>query len=144
MATINEIITGFREDLEKINQNNKYKTNPSIYYGVFRYNEVGHYPAICFADEGININQLFGDDGYGYINILLYGYAEHDGLEDTSNIRDLAMDSLLFLFEDFRYSDDTQIIENIDILPGGNERPVSVFSIDLKVKFDFKKQTINR
>jgi hypothetical protein len=123
---------------------NGYLTEPTVKYGAFLWNEVqNELPAVCYCDTGLELEQLQGDYGRGAITYLFYGYADWDGESNTDDIRNLALDIIHFLEVDFTYASDLFDITNIEIIPGGHDRPISTFLFDCKIKFEFKNTTIN-
>lgn len=145
MSSANTILNQLGTDIkDKFKSTLGYKTDPLIKYGRFMWNEVQtNPPALCYCDTGITMLEILGDMGSGYIDILLYGYADYDGISDTSAIRDLALDTMYFLYNDYTYTDKTEIVSEIEIIPGGESRPVSVFTLDIRVRFDYTHSNIN-
>jgi len=145
MTTVDTIIKTFETDLIKyINTANGYNTDPLIKYGVFSQSEAPSLPMIGFADDGIILENALGGMGLGWVTMLVYGYANWGGIETNSSIRDLALDTMYFIHKDYTYTDDTIFTSKLEILPGNDSRPVSVFSVEIKVKFHYTFTTINK
>lgn len=145
MSSVNDILTQLIDDLaSKISTSSGYNTDPIVRHGRYTYDQMENdLPAICVSETSIDPQGLLGGMGYGWLNILIYGYAKHDGYGYNEAIVDLALDVIKFLFIDFTHTDDTDILSAVDIYPGGKEKPVSLFTIELRVKFDWTNSTIN-
>lgn len=144
MIIANEIIVKLKEEMtERMVIGMGYNTEPKILYGRYTWSEIKDIPTICFCDTGIDLNESMGDMGHAWLNILIYGYADHDGIDRADSIRDLAMDTVYFIYKDFSFTDDTEVISNIEILPGGEGKPVGIFTLEIRVMFDYTHSTIN-
>lgn len=145
MSSINDIITQFKEDLEdKFKTTLGYNTDPIVRYGVYWPTETETSPpTICYTDTNIAVEEVFGEAGHGWLKLLIYGWTENDGLGDTTNIHNLSLDMLYFLFNDFTYISDLGSIGDLEIFPGDENIQISFFRLEVEVKFDFTNTNIN-
>ena len=145
MITPNEIIAALKTDMEAyIKSSLGYNTDPLIKYGIYPYTEVELTPpTVCYSDIGIELIEGFGDMGHAWLNILVYGYSDSDGIDNTNTIRNLASDVLHFIYIDFSYTDGTEIVSNVDIFGSGATQPASLFTLEIRVKYDFTHDNIN-
>jgi hypothetical protein len=145
MTVVDTIIDKFKTDLiDSIQTARGYNTDPMVKYGVYLQTEAPSLPFVGFADDGIEIEQLMGGMALGWITIFVYGYANWGGIETTNSIRDLALDVMYFIYNEYTYTDDTKFTSKLEILPGNDSNPVSVFSVEIKVKFHYRHTEINK
>jgi len=145
MTVVDTIIEKFKTDMiDSIQTSRGYNTDPMVKYGVYMQTEAPSLPFVGFADDGIIIEQLMGGMALGWITIFVYGYSNWGGVESTNSIRDLALDVMYFIYNEYTYTNDTMFTSKLEILPGNDSNPVSVFSVELKVKFHYKHTEINK
>lgn len=127
-----------------INPQHGYNTTPVIRHGRYTYDQLeNELPVLCVSETAIDVNENFNGTGYGWINILIYGYARHDGYGDNETIIDLALDTYKFVNTDFTMTNDTEIMSKVDLIPGGRDIPVSLLTLDLRIKFDWSNLNLN-
>lgn len=145
MNKVNTIITQLISDLEtKINSSNGYNTDPVIKHGIFTHDQIeNELPVLCVVENIIGPHEMLGDHGYGWVNIFMYGYARHDGYNCNEAITSLALDALKFIMVDFTYTNDTEFMSDIQLNPGGVNLPLSLLTMEIRVKFDWTNSDIN-
>lgn len=146
MITVNTIIDQLKTDMEDhIKSSNDYNTDPiKVLYGTFSPTDVQEYPSLCYADTGMEFIEQMGEEGYGWVDIMVYGYSNYDGINNTNTIRELALDAVYFIYNDWTYTDNTEFSNNLVISPIGPGHPISSFTFDIRVRFDYTFANVNK
>lgn len=143
-AVENIFITIEDEMKAKINTSNSYSTDPTILRGFYTALTVPKeaFPVICFTPQNERLTRTMSEAGHGIVNILFYGYSQTDGVDKVGTIRELAHDTIYFLFNEFSYrsvlSDEDL---NIRYFEGSTDRP-SGFTFEINIKYDFTNSNL--
>lgn len=148
MSNRNDILKQLKEDiLIHIDPSNtsaggrRYLTHPvEVRRGVYGSGDFNYKPVICFTlirDEEVN---EFGGDGLRKLHIYMYGYvdtktykSDDDAYNDVHNLVD---DIEEFLYNDFTYSNDTQIGE-IVIHEAGVKYNLAWYEMTLTITYSY-------
>lgn len=143
--TPDQALEALKTDMrDKMKIGNGYKVEPIIKYGVFAYNQVdANYNNICFCDTELEPHEHLGRDGHWWLRVLVYGYAPYYGLEQTEELRTLAQNFLHFLLNDYTYTNETEVISTIELIPGTEGKPVSMFNTEIRVLVEYDHTTLN-
>jgi hypothetical protein len=129
---------------DKVKSSNNYNTDPTILRGFYTALDVPKeaFPAICFTIQNEQLTRTMSEAGYGIVNILFYGYSQTDGSDKVGVIRELAHDTIYFLFNEFSYRN-VLSDEDLDIryFEGSTDRP-SGFTFEINIKYDFTNPTV--
>jgi hypothetical protein len=144
--SINIKLDALRTEMEdKLDPTGDYAKRPTIKHGYYTLRDLkGSLPAVCFMCYAEDLEELMADDAISWIYVRIYGFAESDGIESKTDIKDLAHDVIYFLYsDDFTYSDDTWIDSNISYLEASPpSKPVGQFVFDIKIKDETTYSTL--
>jgi len=146
MLTINTILETLKSEMEdKLDPSGDYAKRPVVKHGYYTLRDLkGQLPAVCFICYGEDLEELMDDDGISWIQVMIYGFAASDGIENKVDIKELAHDVMYFLYsDDFTYSDDTYITSNISYLEASPpDKPVGQFVFNIKIKDEITYSTL--
>jgi hypothetical protein len=134
MTVRNTILNTLKSEMEDyIKTSRGYNTDPvKVIRGVIIFEDVEQKPALsfwCFNEEN------------RFLHIYIYGFCDTDGYGDVDEIHKLLGDLEYFLYNDFTYTDDTDIGDSI-VYEGGVSDPVSEFRLEIRIRY--KNTTTNR
>jgi len=144
MTTYNTILDTLEDEMiDKINSGSgNYKTDPTVKRGEYLYDEV-HGTNLCFMEVSQEHEVLFGENNRATISILMYGYTPWKEPSNNGDISDLAMDVIYFIEHDYTYTDNIYYVPKVDIIPGSKNRPMSVFTMELEIHYEYSNSNIN-
>lgn len=138
---LDTILDSLEEDMKKyIKISSDYRTTPTVVFrGAFGPNEVQSFPAIGFDITGEDLSIIYqNDEGLAYVELDLYGYAYSDGVDRISDVRNLAHDVLYFIYNDFTYTDNVEIVDKLEYY--GHK--TLVFRLPIRISYEYDYTTI--
>lgn len=132
------IIEQLVDDLKKI-QAPDYNTNVGeILVGEYNWDDCQNKPSIVlFQDDEVIEDNLMGGKRLMQLHFFIVGYTNTDGSWDTmKNIYNLRIDIVNFLkSSDNTYTEDTVLINNISILPGGEQETAQMMRGEFVIRY---------
>ena len=133
----NDILDAISTDIkDKIKISRDYKNDIAVCKrGIYTFQDCNTFPAIyywCYRDEAVG---SFASREDRLLHIYIYGYVKINNLEDNEEIHNLASDIEYFLYNEFTYTDRTEVGDFI-IYESGENASGAMFEGEFTIRYE--------